>query len=423
MYACHTVPRGLIALGLVVTMTATLATGPSAGPAEADRRDDAKRAAAAAARASSILEGATARARAAARRLDAVTVAMPGAREKVADARGRVVAAAVVANTARRAADQARERVEAASRRYVDSVSRVVAARERVAGFVTATYKGGDLVSLNALLGARTPGDVTQRAGYVDRILTAERESVDGLLTARREAKQLELDAVSARREADVARSRAESALAAAETAEQQAEAAVAALHTLAVRRGKALAVAREERHASLRKYREAKAEAARVEAELRAWEARQRGNGGGPTFGPGARLLMPVNGWKSSDFGMRFDPFFRVWQLHAGVDLAAPGGAAIHAAAGGRVMRAGYNGGYGNFTCISHGRFNGQGLSTCYAHQSHIGVWAGQSVQRGQVIGRVGTTGASTGYHLHFEVRLDGRPSQPLQWLPSCLC
>jgi murein DD-endopeptidase MepM/ murein hydrolase activator NlpD len=131
----------------------------------------------------------------------------------------------------------------------------------------------------------------------------------------------------------------------------------------------------------------------------------------------------MPVNGWKSSDFGMRFDPFFRVWQLHAGVDLAAPGGAAIHAAASGRVMRAGYNGGYGNFTCISHGRSSGRGLSTCYAHQSRILVWSGQWVSRGQVIGRVGTTGASTGYHLHFEVRLDGRPSQPLQWLPSCLC
>jgi murein DD-endopeptidase MepM/ murein hydrolase activator NlpD len=298
----------------------------------------------------------------------------------------------------------------------------VVVARERVAGFVTATYKGGDLVSLNALLGARTPGDVTQRAGYVDRILTAERESVDDLMTARRAAKQLELDAVSARREADAARGRAEAALAATESAKQRAEAAMAALRTLAARRGKALAVARGERHASLLKYREAKAEAARVEAELRAWEARQRGNGG-PTLSPGARLLMPVNGWKSSDFGLRFDPFFRVWQLHAGVDLAAPGGAAIHAAASGRVMRAGYNGGYGNFTCISHGRSNGQGLSTCYAHQSRIEVWSGQWVHRGQVIGRVGTTGASTGYHLHFEVRLDGRPSQPLQWLPSCLC
>jgi murein DD-endopeptidase MepM/ murein hydrolase activator NlpD len=131
----------------------------------------------------------------------------------------------------------------------------------------------------------------------------------------------------------------------------------------------------------------------------------------------------MPVRGWKSSDFGMRFDPFFRVWQLHAGVDLAAAGGSPIFAAAAGRVVHAGYNGGYGNFTCIGHGRYQGRGLSTCYAHQARILVWSGQWVRRGQLIGRVGTTGASTGNHLHFEVRLDGRPSHPLPWLPGCLC
>jgi murein DD-endopeptidase MepM/ murein hydrolase activator NlpD len=137
----------------------------------------------------------------------------------------------------------------------------------------------------------------------------------------------------------------------------------------------------------------------------------------------PGARFLMPVRGWKSSDFGMRFDPFFRVWQLHGGIDLAADGGQPIFAVASGRVIRADYFGGYGNFTCLSHGRYLGKGVSTCYAHQSRILVSAGQWVGAGQVIGRVGTTGASTGYHLHFEVRLDGRPIQPLSWLPACLC
>ena len=131
----------------------------------------------------------------------------------------------------------------------------------------------------------------------------------------------------------------------------------------------------------------------------------------------------MPVRGWKSSDFGWRFDPFFHVWQLHAGVDLAASGGQPIFAGADGRVIRAGWNGGYGNLTCISHGRSQGGWLTTCYAHQSTISVNAGQFVRRGQVIGRVGTTGASTGNHLHFEVRLNGDPVQPLDWLPSCLC
>ena len=131
----------------------------------------------------------------------------------------------------------------------------------------------------------------------------------------------------------------------------------------------------------------------------------------------------MPVNGWKSSDFGMRFDPFYQVWQLHAGVDFAAPGGAPIWAVESGNVFRAGWNGGYGNYTCIYHGTYQGQGFATCYAHQSQILVSVGQQVQRGQVVGLVGTTGASTGTHLHFEVRLDGNPVDPVPWLPACLC
>jgi murein DD-endopeptidase MepM/ murein hydrolase activator NlpD len=108
---------------------------------------------------------------------------------------------------------------------------------------------------------------------------------------------------------------------------------------------------------------------------------------------------------------------------MHAGIDLAAPGGAPIYSAADGTVMRAGWSGGYGKYTCVSHGRLAGRGVSTCYGHQSRIQVGAGQRVRRGQVIGRVGSTGASTGDHLHFEVRLNGDPRDPEGWLPGCLC
>jgi murein DD-endopeptidase MepM/ murein hydrolase activator NlpD len=127
----------------------------------------------------------------------------------------------------------------------------------------------------------------------------------------------------------------------------------------------------------------------------------------------------MPTQGWQSSPYGMRFDPFYGVWQLHAGVDIAADGGTAIQAVEAGTVVRAGWNGGYGNYTCLGHGTHRGQGLSTCYAHQSEILVSDGQSVGRGEIIGRVGTTGASTGDHLHFEVRLDGSPTDPVPFLP----
>ncbi|MGN9777636.1 M23 family metallopeptidase [Micromonospora sp. H33] len=133
--------------------------------------------------------------------------------------------------------------------------------------------------------------------------------------------------------------------------------------------------------------------------------------------YGEG-RLSPPLSGRLTSRFGTRFDPYYHVWQLHAGVDLAAPTGTPILAAAGGRVTRAGWYGGYGNYTCIDHGRADGQRLSTCYGHQSRLLVSPGQQVRAGQVIGRVGSTGASTGPHLHFEVRLGGRPVDPLPWI-----
>jgi murein DD-endopeptidase MepM/ murein hydrolase activator NlpD len=131
-----------------------------------------------------------------------------------------------------------------------------------------------------------------------------------------------------------------------------------------------------------------------------------------------GGRLRRPVPGRVTSRFGNRFDPYYHVWQLHAGVDIAAASGTNIVAAASGRVTRAGRAGGYGNYTCIDHGQFDGQRLTTCYAHQSAILVRLGQQVSAGQTIGRVGSTGASTGPHLHFEVRLGGRPVDPLPWI-----
>jgi murein DD-endopeptidase MepM/ murein hydrolase activator NlpD len=177
--------------------------------------------------------------------------------------------------------------------------------------------------------------------------------------------------------------------------------------------------VARSQRSAVLAKYEAARAEEARIQNALRSYD-HKTGDGGDYL---GGDLRMPVNGWKSSNFGNRYDPYYRVWQLHAGTDFAAGGGTPIHAAAGGRVVQTGWYGGYGNYTCINHGNRDGRSFSTCYGHQSKILVSDGERVRRGEVIGRVGTTGASTGFHLHFETRFDGVPKNPLNYLPGCLC
>jgi murein DD-endopeptidase MepM/ murein hydrolase activator NlpD len=126
--------------------------------------------------------------------------------------------------------------------------------------------------------------------------------------------------------------------------------------------------------------------------------------------------LRMPLSGDPSvtSGFGYRADPFLGRLALHPGVDLAEAYGAEIHAAASGRVVHAGPAGGYGNMVEIDHGN----GLATRYAHMSEALVEEGQEVSKGAVLGRLGSTGRSTGPHLHYEVRVDGEPVDPERYL-----
>lgn len=120
--------------------------------------------------------------------------------------------------------------------------------------------------------------------------------------------------------------------------------------------------------------------------------------------------LSWPVSGPITSPFGYRQSPFGGGTEFHMGLDIAAGMGTTIAASAAGRVISASWYGGYGNYILIDHGG----GISTGYAHCSAVFVTPGQDVQKGQAIGAVGSTGASTGPHLHFEVRVDGRPVDP---------
>lgn len=121
-----------------------------------------------------------------------------------------------------------------------------------------------------------------------------------------------------------------------------------------------------------------------------------------------GLPLARPV---LTSSFGLRVHPILGGWREHAGVDLAALSGTPVAATSAGVVTGAGWAGGYGELVSIDHGH----GIETRYGHMSRLNVSAGQRVRPGDVIGFVGSTGRSTGPHLHYEVRVDGRPVNPL--------
>ena len=223
---------------------------------------------------------------------------------------------------------------------------------------------------------------------------------------------------------ADVAIAKNEMKITRAKTKKVRAAVAVAT-HTVAVRteqqrvvkqellatRGR-LAGARSNKRSALTATREQEKNWIAEANALAAEDARVRGqlaaSQSSDTTPSASGLIWPVNGPVTSPFGYRWG------RLHAGIDIGVPYGTPIQAAAAGRVVIAGWVGGYGNYTCIDHGG----GLATCYAHQSSFAVGVGASVGQGQVIGYVGSTGHSFGPHLHFEVRINGSPVDPLGYL-----
>ncbi|WP_327008390.1 M23 family metallopeptidase [Dactylosporangium sp. NBC_01737] len=428
-------------IGIVCAIGAVVVLLGSGTAGHADARDDKARVDRQLQETQATLEAATDRAQQAAADHAAATAALPGAQVALEDAKGRVIAAEVAARQAQRERDAADAVVGAADAEYDGAKAQVEQGRADVSVFVAATYKGSGFAMFNSILESRSPNDLALRISYLDRVAAESRRALDELTVARMSAKQrsdvAELARDKARRAAEQTRQALQDSMAAQAGAEQ----AAADVKTLIDKSAQAEAVASSERTAVLARYRQLKVDSDRIGAELRAEAAAEAARAakaakaaGRPAASgtqlttavppsSGAFFLMPVHGWKSSNYGMRFDPVYKVYQLHAGIDVAAGGGQPIVAAADGKVVRAGWAGGNGNYTCISHGIYQGKGLATCYGHQSQILVHVGQTVRRGELIGRVGTTGASTGNHLHFEVRLNGSPIQPLTWLPGCLC
>lgn len=393
----------------------------AAGVATADPQTDKARVDRELAQAQTVYESASAQAQTALETYNETTQRLTVAQDNLADANGVVAARRAASAQADRDADSARSAQDTADQRYADAGARVDQTQAEVGTLVSGTYKGSGVLALTALLETPSPADLADRLAYLDRAARQQQQALDGYLDAQVAAKEADNTAVAARQRADSTASQARDALAAAQAAQAKAAQAAQEVAALRAAQAQAMAAANGQRDSTLAQYQELQAESDRLAEQLRKLATTQRT----PVVAPdhGAFFLTPVHGWKSSDFGMRYDPYYHVWQLHAGVDLAAPIGTPIYAAANGQVVRTGWYGGDGNYTCISHGLYQGQNLTTCYAHQSAILVSTGQWVQGGQLIGRVGSTGASTGAHLHFEVRLNGTPVQPLNWLDACIC
>ena len=286
--------------------------------------------------------------------------------------------------------------------------ARLLEAREALATRLIEIYKAGRPDTVTVLLSADGFADLLERADFMSRVSAQDARIIRAVRTGK-------ADATAAARRLDRLEARQQRVMA--EIMERRDEVREVKRALIGRRVGydrtrggkvRALASVNAERRELEGHLRAIEAEQASVLAKL---NAAQQGNVGlfaGPIRQGSGSLIWPVNGGVSSGFGPRWG------RLHAGVDIPAPEGTPIRAADSGTVVIAGWMGGYGNYTCIQHSA----SMVTCNGHQVRLGTSVGANVSQGQVIGYVGNTGHSFGAHLHFEVRINGSPVDPMGYL-----
>jgi murein DD-endopeptidase MepM/ murein hydrolase activator NlpD len=297
--------------------------------------------------------------------------------------------------------DLRRERLRLARLR-----ERLAEARALLADRLVQIYKSDPPDVVTVVLESDGFRDLLERAEFMERASKDDARIIDRVTKTKQEtaASEARLEKLEKRAEA------------VAKAIEGQVQEVVSVKTTLVNRRNSFQSVRADKATmlASVRGSRqELEEDVASLQKEQAAIIARLQGSSSpaaGPIQSSGGPWIWPVSGTITS-------PFCEVRSYescHPGIDIAVPSGTPIRAAAGGRVAIAGWVGGYGNYTCIQHSA----SLSSCYGHQSSIGVSVGQQVSQGQVIGAVGSTGHSTGPHLHFEARINGSVVNPMNYL-----
>jgi murein DD-endopeptidase MepM/ murein hydrolase activator NlpD len=299
--------------------------------------------------------------------------------------------------------EKARDRL-ARLKLYLARAQKVLAAR------LVQMYKDGEPDALTVVLESNGFADLLERTEFLDRITNQDNQIITRV-------RDLKAQTTKQAGELGVLQKQQAAAARAIEARRNQ----VAAVKGKLVASRTELQGARDGRQTILARVRSSRHRLegdlsrmqAQVQAQLRA--AQQASSvSSSPSAGPiqhgSGQLIWPVNGPITSPFCER-----RAWEAcHPGIDIGVPAGTPIRAADSGRVVIAGWTGGYGNYTCIQHTA----SLSTCYGHQSVIKVTVGQSVSQGQIIGLTGCTGLCFGDHLHFEVRINGAVVNPLNYL-----
>jgi murein DD-endopeptidase MepM/ murein hydrolase activator NlpD len=351
--------------------------------------------------------------------------ALPGARATAEQTRTLLAAAQ------RRQAETALHRGQAqvrymlSTREAEQTAAEVTEQQAKIGRLARAVYQGGgSLGNVSMLLDARSPADFAERLVALQTVVSSQRSVLDDLETVQQSFGEQTDDLEQVRDELAAADEQAQKDLRTVAALAEQARAAEARVDGLVDRRKAALAAAAAAQVQDDVAHAHQVGESTQLQAELAAQARRDLGPAAGRDGAtvparPGT-LAWPVRGPITSPFGMRVHPVTGVYKLHTGADIGASCGTPIQAARDGLVIQAGWNSAYGWRTVVTHGVVDGLLLTTTYNHQTALGVAVGDRVTAGQQIGTVGSTGYSTGCHMHFELYVNSALVDPVPWLPA---
>lgn len=357
----------------------------------------------------------------AAKALETAQAALSAAQAELSSTRGQLAAAQAEDARMQAELEASQAKLDQAVADLAEGEKKLEKSERRVAEFTVETVQDGDagLQAFGELLSGEDPSTFTERMSLNSSVSDVQVGEMQKLAAAK-VMLRLNRDKVEELRDR-VAQARAQAAAILQEktTLEAAAEAQAAQVTSLVDARASAAGDAKAAKAADAKILAAYEAERNRVNAKLAALVQKDKSDGGKSSGGDsGGTLSYPVSGPITSPYGMRVHPVTGVYKLHDGTDFGVGCGTPIRAAASGTIIEQYYNAGYGNRVILANGVKRGQSVVTTYNHLSGFARSAGSKVSRGEVIGYVGSTGYSTGCHLHFMVIADGVTTNPVGWL-----
>ncbi len=436
---CSRAITGVFALAVVLASSSAL----PGQVASADPRDDQRRVAGRI----DAAEGA----------VEETSAELAAAHKRLLAAEGKLRAARSVLGLAEKAVSEAKKKdedlaqqltlAEATAEKAQDDLAmtqrQTAETTDDVGGIARQAYQSGGIGALAVAFTASSADDFAQRVTSIDLALKFQGAVLAELGVQRAETSAQQARLLAVRRQVSLLKAQAAAQVLKANQVAAAAKKARNDVASLAAAQQKQVADIEKRKSSELKRLANLESEQRKITDQLQALAAAERAaaarraaqraadrsrndsapdnsanESSGYSGNSSAALSMPVPGARiTSEFGQRYHPIWHTYRLHTGMDLGIACGTPVRAAASGSIISAGWNNAYGNRMMISHGQVRGSSLVTTYNHLTSISQSSG-SVQRGQVIGYSGTTGWSTGCHLHFETYVDGSPQNPRGWL-----